>query len=1568
VARLDKITNINPEPGDTVRHRGSKQDYVVHNAVTLAGGAGTLFYLLKTLDGSSLQFKAHKLDDEDMYIVRKNVEQLSPQDVIRERAEHLSKAFKGNQELIQRIEKGDSAVYRDMLLILKDSEEGHIQQNLLNLADHLVFSSNSTNSKEDIVSMLHKALGDNADTYSVEHIDQLAESLHKKIQQNVKVSTITTLNQQLNNAASKVNGASPGDLPYSMGRDFGFTKFLRNQLFQREDPQSVGALEPVMRKFSRLTGDGTTKPIPKAYRAQEIFKNLKERKLITSKESSAFAFGSYKESNAAIKGLLDSQGTGSFVSSYLRYLELHGADKKVNKLWNKRTATQSRYRGRISKPVSIGSLLANPAEINADGSQRFFSINSHSLVHEVLAGKTLTVNGQQVSASDKAVRDLFRQQVGSDRGQVLVSAKAVRQLSTQKEVDLGNLLTEHTRVANNLGAGTVSYLESKAGTTSSAFQKNPVLELNISEGGASVIPGGENTLFRVSSGLEDKYFSGAQFAEAQSYSRSTGVPLESAVVPPNLGLNLEDSDLTGHLLQKENVSFQNVVLPTGGGTNLVGEVTALRQGDVYERVREESRMGYALIKSNTGKSAVRLVGTDTSVPINEGLERGLVAIQQGGRGHLILDVGSQFDKLNGTHGAITAMGLGFRDHTGAISNVIEFSGGTPIEEVRALAALTRSLNNAESVGTQTSYHFDALRSRIQTLKGYDFKGATVYVEGKKLSAAEALAEIETSINKAYFQKSYDLITLGQASGKVRAGNASRSLLANMLLREKEAANGIEGVHQAFKIADKLGLQGTSLEGMVGAGDRLFFSADTKGELPGSLLRLHGFENSGIGNSGVRAVFERMEMLEGGAVRGTGSRVSLDAMNTHMLGASISKLRQLTLTDGKLGQDQAGLVAEWTGQAAKEQAGRIIRGISSIVTSSYNRTGVHTNFTQTAWGLHELTVHSEIKNLLQKEARGVAVFDRIAGQTKNYDDIMDNVIDRMVQGANMPVMEESRQAFEASLRLNLEEALRNPTQRKMYEEGSNLSNVIDSEFGQRLISTARQGMDGDTRAMHQAMLMSINMAGRIDNAHELHSAMFTGAPTMGLRVSSKSGAYIDAVSFALNPDTAMTEVEVKVRQLASQTLLSFSRENRADINHIVRGAGISDVSGLRAAVTNYANSMNIHDSIPNLNSAMASMHFLDKNGEYGDIPEALENIMRSDPFKKRLMKSVLDRKEKFLEDAADINPQVNAKEVAEMIEQQLHTSFGKHEHGADAMHDFMGAIYKKDSTGVSAYFTDAYERANLEHLIPMISREATDDIVTTSEKMLGRLDGKGGGGLMDLIMEQARKLNATAYEAKMDDISRKKLIASFVDTSTQLTENSGSEYVLKSLNAVALHYQGLISEGIPKQTTVEAMTTIATKAATIATENSGDDVFKQALKVQHEGLLGEAIVDLTKQRKVMGALIVAGGVAAMLAGITKPKEQYSGGYASDQSPGVIGAMSEIPGDPEPPNVFTGQTQPFKLKINVKGYVKDKNQLAVLESRFSNVASKYSNGRFSKQSHTDRQDPIRLRAYEELKQNV
>jgi hypothetical protein len=1580
MANLDNLQNVPSEPGNTVRDRKTKTDYIIQSVTPVVGG-GVLFVFINAVDGRLSTFRGETLDDLGFYTIRRNVEHLTPEDVRAQRLAHLSDVLKGNHDILSKIEQADSSVYRDLLLLIQDADDSTLKEKFFNLANKLTDVSDGTYTASEVSELLAEALGDNKELYSQEHLDQLAEGMVNIFNKNVKRDTLKSpivpksVAEQVRGRATRTTRE-----PYGIPNKSGFLRELRKKVFLPKNPQQLPGefTDPGLSQMMKIPSPMT--------RTMGIIKKA------TGANSRGLANtivkGNTWESLNAIGALVEQDQTGMLNQYRLRYQAISEKAPFAfgRKMYNRRTATQSRFRNRVAPRISRDSLLANPAEMSSAG-KRYFAIDHNTLINDILGDKPLMLNGKDVKAGDKAIHDHILKTMNGDRA-TLISAQRLRKISSMAKVELKDIFSEHAEIHGRLPSGAIENLAAKMGQTSSAYTKNPALEFMLPEGGVTEVerPIPQNAILQaLDAEGNKKIFHRDELDAAKAFAGDYG-KVEMAEVP--------EGDIKSILenprkyLLRNNPKFGRVTTPAAPVAIPIN-IKPVDSAIKYDMVRKQSRMGFAMLKDATGRPAMQLTGSQYDLDIDTHIKRGLEAARTTGDAAMILDIESSVvDSMRGVS-RVTQIGLGYQDadlnfHT---QQSFFLGEGGEMDEVQGIADLTGHLRKARRVGTQGSHDFDTLIRRVQTLSESGHLSGNIQYMGNETAVDKALKMIEDELLDARANKGYDEIPLKHIAGTVMGvhgpvsfplGNASQPRAARDLLGDRTIHAAIEDVAQAFQIRNKLGLDKITYEGMltpaqVAAKGKIFYADNTRTGMAGAFLKLHGFENTGAGTPGVEAVFQQMVLGDNGQFRAGGGFVSVSGSSANMVGGAMADLKEITENGVTINQSEAAKLLRMSAERADDNLGRVLRGINPLSKSFYDVTDTFNPTVSGVYGPHEIAVMKETRRLMHVRQTS---FDRFINSIDkipagNLDEAMQTFVRQTMSHAKLPGSEDAQVAFEARLRFNLEEVVRNPVHRQMIKS-EKMTGLLESPFGQGLMDYVGSGLGGDSSGLHGTALFAQRALAEAAKDEANYKVWVADSPRISLQAFAESKTLRGKTSVNLMQEMGPGTVEAAAKDLASQTLLEYTMNMNPEVAALVEASYTGDVSKLIAQVGGYARDNEIASNIPNLTNVLQQMHHLDRlDPKYGEIPQALSEIMSAQPFHDVLKNSILARTEKF-QKVSHLLGVNDPKVVADRIAAQLHESFAAHGNAAEALSHFVHQSQLADPEGTAAFFTDAEEHSfdalkgltSLnESTVKQMQRRIHEELKTISDVE------RGGLPTVSMILEEAQALSAQARFAGMEHADILKRATSFVDESISIARTSEPKNIIADLTEVALRHQKDIAEASRgAMSDQEAAARFATKAMSEATGVAAGE-FKDHMAEQHAAHLGQDILALGGKTRVVAPLMAVGGAMALMASFHTPQEDYSGGKQSDQHPGPITSMSEIPGSASPSRMFKGSIEPFVININATAFTASEAQKRIIQQKvhdaITGATSVFSTT--SNEVYAQRAMP-RKRAYDELRSNI
>ena len=1541
MATLDHLKNLPTEPGDVVRSRKTNKEYVVQEATALAAGGAFLYHLIDVVDGKIESHSGGSLEDINYYYVRRNVEKLTPNDVIRERLEHFRSVLRGNQEIISKLDSAEGGVYKDILLLLRDADDDTLKEKFLKFTNNLTMKSTGTYTEQEVVDMLTEMLGGNASAYSKEHIHAVASDLMGVITKGPKLDSLTTPSIVSPSVASRTSTGRAIKPFFNTYEDEKYARWMQRNLFSRN------SLNFDNEDISRILNSGLSHKAKVTAIVKQITRSPNVDNTV---------IGHLMSGDKALEAALSivrkdkSNLRLSFLQSSDAPTQKRGAIKysPAYQSYNRRTAAQSRWRNQPTKRVNVSSLLG--AERLPSGEARVFAFTPEALLNDVLKGKNVTLDGKMIAANDIRLKAYFKENTGP----VLVEARKLRDMANSNGIELRDVFTGAAEIRAKVGGDFYDDINAKLGLSTSTRPRTPVLEFGMTErrsiSGSSEI--GQSSLLRsLNASGEVAYFNATQFEEAHRHAGASGY-VTAAEYKEAIPDDLSSQDFTRKIRSLAN-SGELQFKPVAQQTTQVITTEAVETGELaaaYERTSSQARMGYAMISDATGKKAVRLVGSEFDGDVYTHLQRGLAA--QTDDNSMILDIESSIiDRASGNH-RIGQIGLGNRAGT-----IMDFrsSDGSVESEISAIQELLGHMRGSNYVGTQGKHDFDTLISRVQNLS-------------EDLEAVEhhdVLQNMEQELRHIRANKGYDIIPLYHAAGE-EVGRASQGYLAAKYLGEEHLHTAAMDVAQAYRLGDKLSLSSLKFIGGVApedthGGGAVFYAHDARTGLSGSFLHLKGFNNTGVGNPGVEAIFQHMALGKDGSFTPTGGLVALRGDSANMVGGGIRGMNVVGTAEGLFDKSKVGELMNAQASRVEDRFGRYARGLNPFtktfndVTDSFTREVALKSGT---FGGSELLVLKEARRILNSQAGR-----NLLGEKKSAKELLS------LNTSTFHDADVSR-SFNERLLYHLEEAVHNPVHMAMFDDGGGLSRLLNSSFGQEFTNLTRSGMNGAEGDLYRASMLaqySIDKVLRTEGT----APLITDTPRLSISAFANSKAFGGAVSLNVGPDMAFGDVDNALKNISSQIIVSLNNKNHSDeAENILMSAGIdaSTIHKVRQAVSERLGDAEATHNIPNLNQTLQEMHHLDRLGSHAVIPETLETLMNSDALKDMVKNSVKHRGDSFQRTSGLLGVS-NAPEVHSNISSILDEMFVGNRNASEALSAFFNKAYEKMEPETDKYFTHVYENFVDFTRLGSLDEETVGNIVQGLHSATQIDTEQGGSSILGKILSHAHEIRAAGYEAQLPPQDIIHHTTAFIKESVDAVHTEPSDGLISKLLKISSEYQTRMAEiGSADMSTMEAQSKIVHQAMG-AVAGAAESEWAATTALQHAEQLGAKIGGVSGFKKVIGPLMAVGGVLALLASVKHPKEEYSGGAASEKTTGVIGAMSEIPGNPAGSKVYVGGTEPFKIKVNAKAYIQNERDRRNLEyAIYQRVSGITGPGAFSKKEHRDKTVSGDVLAYKELMDNA
>ena len=149
MAGLEHVQNLPFEPGDIVRDRKSRTDYVIQSVATTAGGVGFVIIAITLLDNKLREFDAESEEGLGLMMIRRNVEEMEPEQVIQSVRTKAAKHLRDHGDLLQKLNTKEGGVYRDLLMVGDDVPEHLFREKIIEYSSKhffiIIFPDDSKN-------------------------------------------------------------------------------------------------------------------------------------------------------------------------------------------------------------------------------------------------------------------------------------------------------------------------------------------------------------------------------------------------------------------------------------------------------------------------------------------------------------------------------------------------------------------------------------------------------------------------------------------------------------------------------------------------------------------------------------------------------------------------------------------------------------------------------------------------------------------------------------------------------------------------------------------------------------------------------------------------------------------------------------------------------------------------------------------------------------------------------------------------------------------------------------------------------------------------------------------------------------------------------------------------------------------------------------------------------------------------------------------------------------------------------------------------------------------------------
>jgi len=1463
VARLDRITNLPTEPGDTVRDKKTKTDYIVQSIVPYVVGGASLYYLLNAYTGKLEQVIANDLKDRDFQPTRKNVERMTPEQVRESRLDTLVRGMKGNEDLLRKLETPEGSVFRDLLLLIDDMDDSQVKEKFRKFGETLVSVTDRVYNSTEILELMQQSLGDSASFYGHEYLSDLAEELSEYTSARTGTNKLSTYAVPRFNATrdiagfEKVNGKQgfvDRALQYSLSKSERslssrkeFVNTVRQTVFNRE-----GFSSPAIRRSAGMNElfDNITDPysrVAKMVAASLGGKATEETRIVRNITNKIL-----NGDEALTAALIDSDINGIFSNLY-RQTTFRTRAGLANKLSARRTSSAAR-RARPTKRLNVSSLLKGMDRVG--DTEKYISISKSSLINDVIGSKSVSVN------SSKGIVGTLRQDAVRKKMESLPEVITMPASVLRKQVDSNIVSIEEIELAHNQTPQQISR------------------ELRGKMGGRGAAVGYAGAF---------NHNAKAAFFEVNDKKFDTLEKARTNLLPDQSIYSIKAFNKMGN-----EIPLFPQVIKVETDMDLVNES--------YHQAKDESRLAYYTIQNSSGEKSVNLIGSSMNVSIDDQIDRAFAAANTRGRSSLSLDI-----ENNPETGAITEIGVSFRDTEGGYKPHFNFVAGNGESESNAILRLVGRLENADYVGTMTAHDFSTLASRAMALS----KTSQSPTMQKNLEAAYyKLLEIE---QKAGYDFTVGLTAAGQfGDTPLTLGNISQDYLSPKILGRAETHTAMQDSMDALEIQDKIRVG--ELQASKAELGTIFQVRSTRVNRDGSFGRLTGFERRGEGSS---ALFEEMVFNEGRFTT-TGSLFELQADGTSQLGAAMRGLIPVGHGEAVAPNVDINEMVQFTSRRMEERGSRIIRGINPLNTSYYDATTRFGIEGGNLFGLHELSVVQQTRSLLGSEKAqeilknvGSMQFDQIEEAARDLASTVQLGDDASKPGYQARLVESVTNAFtDAQYRQSLTK--------------SSLTDLLDSAAGKSLVGMAEKGIDGNFIEQYAAPALSLSFMGEVAGIQAPTS--FVSDPRLRLQTFDRSGPFQGAVTNVLGYNTTEREVENSVKSLIGQTMLATTSSKAPGAGAFIENAiGPEGLNKVIESVSLLRQSKEIKDDIHALDALSTTL--------YSDpsIKRLADAIDESDFFHGNIKEQLLRRNDLLREhkDALGVH---DVDIITERFKNIVEEEFAKTSSASSATAASIKRAQNQLGDAAHTLFSDVTPDSLDFNAISKLGSEKVDELTNDALRRIHEMttQGTGGSDVLQHIFDKTGELRNVYFKSGLSPRDQAIALNAFVKESEEVVKlGSQTTNPIELVHSVFLKYQNAAQTAKASAPTLtEMQSTIVNQATSLAANASEDISLKE---VQHTVLLGNKIASEMELKKVTVPLLAVGGLLALIAGSSRPKEEYSGGYASKQSPGVIAAHSEIPGTGSGTRVFMGQEAPFQTTVNMTSYVQSEREKQAIQTK-------------------------------------
>lgn len=1509
-------------PGDTIRDRKTGIDYVVQSIAGAAIGAGLTIYALHLYTGKVAEFKLDTLDAEDLIMKRRSPKPQRADDVINRNLEREKFIAQGDQQFLTKLNSQEGQIYRDLLQLGDDVDPVKFKKALVDLADVLAGANREVRQGE-IFSILRDVAPDGI--YDLEYLELLAENISSQARFSMASRLIPSKsvgffskNQLSNFLFSKEGVAARSD--YSILKKY-----------------SIGLSSPNVHDLrGRNAGFVNT-----YIRTEEDLRNLAEKSIrnlggtygeitheVISKEAAvSFARMKRGQHDGMLRMILESN-PDDIVGDYNTIFARTSTSRAAPWLWK---ARGSRHSSRFKKwrpDLNIKAVLDNP-DLMADrvllenGEEGF---NVLSISQEAFTKNVAKANSQKLADG-----------IAKDFGpNIYTTPKVLRNLNQKitegmelGEEDLSILRETHTRIKGSIRPDDILEIQNRH-LGNLVTRGEDILKLTLNGDPLDFVPHQPlerwNALSNVESPLErlHRFFGNEpQAADTRRMYTVYGKEgmfgsLDEAVeahfskgeeslslghiryvdVPHGATLsNLQVRQMGRPLTTPQFASMKlNASLKGKSAVESISNMIASDQLGLERLTASRQSINAHLQHLNTslssdklaimhlhsaGESRFAIIGTELNRAVEDQIALGMKLKERGG-GLLDIETGS-LTTAGGTQKTIRELALG-----GSNGDMFFRSASTIEEEAALLKETAQHIGRFEVIGTHSNYDFRVLTQRAHQL-------GTQMGDEELIRAGRTFEEFSQS-------KLFNTEVLFQLAGHPLGKTSQEHLMTHYGIRGGKQIHGAkEDIEDLWKLINKVDLDGVNYQIFRGeelAKKNLMYFTPPGGTTdPGSLRKLVGLRNKFVdGEHQVEAIFQRLGFSSEGKLI-EGGLVSTVHKNVFTLGAELN-IKSVLVDETNIKEIHA--VYQ---EVIEDLAGRKTRNLNPL-----SRKVPLVPTEGGAYAQLQLKGDRLARELLPDIRDTIGEHYNLLDNIKAQAD--PNRLERVVNEALTSKRIETPD-LRNYVKQTLIQAIEDPNAEKILTSSS-YSKVLDSPFGKELAKIAQE----DPSSGFMALFWAETMHDAADSPDILRK-MITPSRNPSFQLMQSSRAFND------------------LDQMGADVVLRAGfkgHESREEARRWLADVGYNEeeIRNIRSLSHRFNVARNTREGTGNWYTALSELQYEAEGSEFHPLVEAANRILSHEKTKTIVTDKILEKQATFIQHS-EYGTAMERTEFSNKLIEQLKLNLNSSANVSEGWQNFMRTMHSgtpEDAEKLSEFLRDIYpEWTDTDKHLAGLSEEQVAEISKRARTIWENIDEHGTGSSLSDILTLAMGEHSKVYES--GERGRTLLRA----YGSSIHENTASADTIKAVHARVVEAQGVASRVASQGKTEVQILAEAVNTAGAGAIPTGlvERTHEAVLKTAGKRMAGEAM------SSVGAPLLVVGGLIGMLAAFS-PKENYSVGEASERAGfrgGDVARYSEIPGNNVSQTVWHGETNPFRLNISFKGYVRDSQHKDELINKVYNI---------------------------------